>query len=560
MKRKFFLPVGMFVLLTVCAVTGMPVLKARADGPGSWSVTGSMLIARSGHTATRLSNGKVLVAGGYDGSHDLASAELYDPATGSWTVMGSMSTGRGGHTATLLPNGKVLVAGGYNDQSGYLTSAELYDPDSGSWSTTGSMAEARTGHTATLLPNGKVLVAGGMHSRFAGDIIASAELYDPATGTWSVTGSMNWVRVNFTATLLTNGKVLAVGGYIGYGPHWGGDISSAELYDPATGSWLLTGSIANGRGNHTATLLTSGKVLVVGGYRFYGNYRSSTLIPLATVEIYDPVTGVWSSASALSTPRADHKATLLPNRKVLVAGGLSNDGRLASTEMYDSTSGSWSAASSLPVALSGATATLLSNGKVLMTGGNDSTGHLSTSAELFSYPDTAAPVVYVPGTITVNATSLQGAVVNYTVKVSDPDTDESFVTVSCTPPSGSLFPSKTTVVQCRASDPAGNTGKASFRVVVYGEAHQVGDLIQLVDSFRLRAAIQQSLDQKLKQARDVLNQENEGPACRYMSAFSQQVSALSGTSIPTDQADRLSRGAASIRTVLGCDASASTRQ
>ena len=162
------------------------------------------------HTATLLPNGKVLVAGGYDGnSVALASAELYDPASGTWTATGSLATARDGHTATLLPNGKVLVAGGLDSSQVAFASAELYDPASGTWTATGSLATARYIHTATLLPNGKVLVAGGLT---AAALLASAELYDPASGTWTATGSLATARYSHTATLLPNGKVLVAGG------------------------------------------------------------------------------------------------------------------------------------------------------------------------------------------------------------------------------------------------------------------------------------------------------------------------------------------------------------
>jgi len=182
-----------------------------------------------------LPNGKVLVAGGYNdtylGSY-LPSAELYDPVTGTWTPTGSMNIARECHTATLLSNGQVLVAGGYNDN--YLSSAELYDPATGTWTPTGSMTAARMLHTAALTPNGQVLVAGGCNS------VSDAELYDPATGMWTPTGLMISVRVSHTATVLTNGQVLAIGGY-----DYTNLLSSAELYDPATGTWTNTGAMVD---------------------------------------------------------------------------------------------------------------------------------------------------------------------------------------------------------------------------------------------------------------------------------------------------------------------------
>ncbi len=343
---------------------------------GTWAATGSLGAARDSHTATLLPNGKVLVAGGYNGS-DLASAELYDPASGTWTATGSLTTARDTHTATLLPNGKVLVAGGFSGFS-FPASEELYDPASGTWMATGSLATERGYHTATLLPSGKVLVAGGDDN--GGNALASAELYDPASGTWTATGSLGTARAQHTATLLSNGKVLLTGGFDSSGD----SSASAELYDPASGTWTGTGSLATARQLHTATLLANGKVLVAGGQ----NITGGAFTPLANAELYDPANGTWTTTGSLATARGHHTETLLPNGKVLVVGGtfdLFNKDVLASAELYDPASGAWGAAGRLVTARNLHTATLLPNGKVLVAGGYDGSSYLA-SAELFGVP------------------------------------------------------------------------------------------------------------------------------------------------------------------------------
>ncbi len=236
-------------------------------------------------------------------------------SSGTFTTTGSMTTARADHTATLLPGGKVLIVGGAGNSGEWLTSAELYDPDAGAFTATGSMTTAQG--TATLLPSGKVLLAGG----------APAELYDPVAGTFAATGSMTTVRGNYTATLLRGGKVLIAGG--DGGGFTNPALASAELYDPVTGTFAVTGSMATGRRWNTATLLPSGKVLIAGGAGTSGLDDS-----LASGELYDPVSGTFTTTGSLTTSRYAHTATLLPDGKVLIAGGQNNGSVLASAELY----------------------------------------------------------------------------------------------------------------------------------------------------------------------------------------------------------------------------------
>ena len=251
-------------------------------------------------------------------SHSIATAQ----SPGTFTATGSMVTARAGHSATLLLDGKVLIAGGYQTTDGLLplrpvvlalASAELYNPASGAFTATGSMATARVGHTATLLPDGKVLIAGGSASFDSSVALANAELYDPSAGTFTATGYMTTARQWHTATLLNNGKVLIAGG-LSDGPDASSNIyptnrfhlAGAELYDPSTGTFTATGDMTTSRYFHTATLLPNGKALIEGGFDASGS-----------AEIYDPGAGVFSLTASAPDINTSATASLLANGKVL---------------------------------------------------------------------------------------------------------------------------------------------------------------------------------------------------------------------------------------------------
>jgi hypothetical protein len=266
---------------------------------GTWRATGAMATGRYGHTATLLPDGKVLVAGGIGPIGAATTAELYDPVTGTWTATGTMATSRNYHTATLLPDGRVLVAAGFQDVPVHEPTAELYDPISGTWTATGAMVTDRSSHTATLLPNGKVLVAGG-------HIHGTRELCSGESGS-----SFDCVN----------------------------PLAAAELYDPRSGAWSATQAMVAPRGGHTATLLPDGTVLVAGGMGSADTSASGMHEPLASAELYDPASGTWSATASMVAVRQEHTATLLPDGRVLVASGtgrgIEGSVALASAELYD---------------------------------------------------------------------------------------------------------------------------------------------------------------------------------------------------------------------------------
>ncbi len=361
---------------------------AMPGSSGTWSAAGNLNMARQFHSMTLLRSGpdagKVLVAGGLSGGGvTTATAELFDPTTRTWTATGPMTVARQLHTAILLisgPNaGKVLVAGGLDDGANFLASAELYDPIARTWTGTGAMNDSRIRHQAATITAGpqagKVLVSGGVTS--GPIILASAELYDPVSGTWSGTGAMTDPRQLFTLTVLPTGKLLAASGVT-----TGSSITAtAELYDPATSTWTMTGSLLTGRPAHTASLLTlpptGGRVLVAGGENDMGDGTASS-------ELYDPVAGTWSATGSLLQARASFTATVLPNGRVLAAGGNTVGNAVTpTTELYNPLTGSWAASGPLVTARSLHTALFLPQGQGLVAGGSVS-GVPSAASEQYS--------------------------------------------------------------------------------------------------------------------------------------------------------------------------------
>ncbi len=370
-------------IITGVLLTGGGNPKARVALPplGRWVSQPSPIQIQGTTALVALKSGMVLAAGGGVSQIPVASAELYNPSTGSWVPTGTMLTARRGASAVLLADGRVLVAGGVAGQH-ILASAELYNPATGRWSVTGSMRIPRLDNTLTLLPGGNVLATGGTTSAGragsgAGQTIipvSSAEIYNPATAKWSVTGSMTVARFEASATLLKDGRVLIAGGLGGPGVHSPTGLqypplSSAEIYDPTVGAFVGAGKMGESRADQVAALLPDGTVMVAGGAS-----GTDGLTTLRTVERFNPLTGSWTALPPMSTPRSGAAVATLHNGSVLVAGGeTDNQGSvssLASAELFDPQSSTWRSAGSMGCARSGLEAAVLNDGSVLEVAGD----------------------------------------------------------------------------------------------------------------------------------------------------------------------------------------------
>jgi large repetitive protein len=296
-----------------------------------------------------------------------------------WTLTGSLASGRTLPTATLLTNGKVLVTGGQSlgTSSVVHATSELYDPATGTWSATGSMATGRANHTAVRLPNGKVLIVGG-YSIAPSERLRSAELYDPVTGTWSSAGNMAVARNGAGLDLLSNGTVLASGGSA-----TGTDLNatnSSEVFDPNTGTWTTVGNMSVARSGHSSTVLGNGKVLMAAGGA--GTFTSPQLH--SSAELYDPVARTYTATGAFTTPRGFHRSVLLQNGRVLTIGGSNfTTTAFGNSDLYDPTAGTWTATAPLFTPRISHSATLLANGRVLVAGGSGNASGVLASAEVY---------------------------------------------------------------------------------------------------------------------------------------------------------------------------------
>jgi WD40 repeat protein len=325
-----------------------------------------MIEPRSGHTATLLPSGEVLIVGGMRRNQDFfKSAELYDPKRGTFQAAGEMNERRVGQVAVLLRSGKVLIAGGWVGH-GCTDSAELYDPVTGKFTELSSKMTTRRGRpTATLLPSGDVLITGGGDHDSPGGIV-SAEVFDAASMTFKSVAPMHFARIAHTATLLQDGRVLIAGGR-------GDRVNAvAEIFDPKTARFTDTGSLVTARYKHTAGLLPDGRVLIAGGSDerdWSGN--------LSSAEIYDPKTGRFTSTASLNDSRFKLPEELASG-KLLVAGGNKN------AELFDPDTGRFvSVSGEIGDSWHYMSETKLQDGRVLLAGGYPNNDRATAQAWIY---------------------------------------------------------------------------------------------------------------------------------------------------------------------------------
>ncbi|WP_437338519.1 Kelch repeat-containing protein [Sorangium sp. So ce394] len=328
-----------------------------------WSSVAPLPQARERHIALLMPDGQVMVAGGSGDYPYPTTVDFYDPATDTWTTGDALPYPMSPVGAALLQDGRVLFSPG----------GLVYDPSTGATTSVPfTPAEAARGwefaQTAlTLLPSGLLLRTGGSDDD---RVLKEAVLYDPAANTWSSAGSMSVTRHLHTATLLQDGRVLVVGGYTLNGNEMPEGRTSVEIYDPATGAWTAAAPTNLPRMQHTATLLPSGRVLVVGGGgRIYGGTEEEIVVLVdagETAEIYDPASDTWTS-----TPPPNFRHTWasavapLDHGRVMAVGS-------EGAEIYKEASNTWTVIDE-PIQRGFHTATTLQDGSVLVTGGYDAT-------------------------------------------------------------------------------------------------------------------------------------------------------------------------------------------
>ncbi len=357
-----------------------------AYGKGTWATVDSLPQARWGTASLVMRDGRVMVIGGATGSSSnnaTASVVIFDPVAKTWTAATDLLQARAYPMAVELADGSILVVGGSRNGQP-LDSAERFNPENGTWVATGRLNLPRTQGTLTLLPDGRVLAAGGGIEAAPGWIsTASTELFDPRTNQWSIGAPMSAARAIFTATLLKNGRVLVTGGATTYHGSSGNVTTSAEIFDPRSGKWSQAASLPKPLYVQSAALMPDGRVLVAGGWWSTSNSDPSH----GNVQIYDPVANNWTMTGSLVTPRAQFSLVPLPDGRFLAMGGVDPSYHtLASSEIYDPATGAWQTTGKLGVAMMWPAVGVLPDGRVFVAGGalDALAGHVTAVSEIYT--------------------------------------------------------------------------------------------------------------------------------------------------------------------------------
>ncbi len=335
---------------------------------GQWDVATPTAVPRASHSATRLADGRVLVAGGYGSAGPIASCEIFDADANRWTQVASLGVGRRAHRACLLPDGRVLVIGGLGANNTPIAECEIYDPVRNSWQRTGSLRLPRYLHSATVLTGGQVIVVGGQGPITIGGPTGECEVWSSTTGTWSGTGELAVQRRSHVAVLLSSGELLVSGGEAQYNS----DSRRTEIYDPSTRLWSEAGLTSSWHVGTAATLLDDGRVFVAGN----GNSYESCDI----VETFQPGSNTWSVAMPLLFARQNHAMVRLEDGRVLVLAGTLGSGQAVPSELIRADGTRSVAVARIPAIQSGGlaadfTVTLLLDGRVLVVGGSGDVGY-----------------------------------------------------------------------------------------------------------------------------------------------------------------------------------------
>lgn len=363
--------------LSVALLTHISSSAADLSRPldGIYTPLSPLSTPRVGPTATTLRNGSVLVAGGHNGQAYEASSEIFDPVAKNFAAGPSMSVPRMFHSATLLRDGTVLIAGGVTTNSLFVASAEVFHPSNGAFTPVNNMTMRRGEHTATLLNDGRVLFIGGVTD--GGVRVSSAEVFDPASNAFFPAGSLTQARDMHTATKMADGRVLVTGGYTGDAV--GQTMASAEIFDPSTNSFSSAGSMPTTRATHIAGLLPDGKVLIAGGIQhwFYcGQSLQSSLL-------FDPSTNTFTTGPSMTMPRhLATPATISEGSLIVMSGDKNCTGYQANSEIYDVATQTFRPLSSISVGVVYATSAILRNGNILVVGGTSTQGVAQTTAGL----------------------------------------------------------------------------------------------------------------------------------------------------------------------------------